>query len=99
MEFTPAKGQLPRKQRLLKVEPAEVLVTAVRRCEKRDSILIRLVNLAQEKVDAVLTCGLALKEVYRLDLLQRRRKELDFKRNRVRLHLGAKEIATLELGV
>ncbi len=98
-EFTPGKGQLPRKQRLLKVEPVEVLVTTARRCEERDSILVRLVNLATEKVEAVLTCGLALKEVYRLDLLERRKKQLDFKRNRVLLSLKAKEIATLELGV
>jgi len=110
LEFAPGRGRLkggarrassllPRQQQLLQVEPVEVLVTAVRRCEKRDALLVRLVNLSEEKVEARLTCGLALKEAHQLDLLERRKKRLDPVRNRLVLSLKAKEIATLELGL
>jgi len=100
-EFAPGRGKLPRRKSLLSIEPDSVLVTALKQCEHRDSIVVRMVNLADEPVDAKLVSGFPLKEAHLIDLLENRveKTKLFSKKTEIRLPLKAKEIATLELVV
>lgn len=94
--FEPQKGREARRRQLLSVEPAGVLVTAVKQCEKRDSLLVRMVNLADEAVEARMEFHAPIGEAHLLDLLETRKKKLAPQGNILTLSLKSREIATVE---
>ena len=96
--FTPDTGKKdPRRNQLFSVEPVSVLVTAVKRCEDRESIFVRLFNSGEETTEMTLDTGFSLSEAYQLDMLETRKKKLTPKKTGLSLSLKAKEIANFEL--
>lgn len=97
MEFSPARGKQPRRAQILQVDPVEILTTAIKPCEERNSLVVRLVNLGEAGIEATLTTELALKEAHRLDLLEKRKGKLPIKRGQLKLSFKPREMVTIEL--
>ena len=89
-------GQRPGGSLLRRVTP-RTAVTAIKRCEERDTLIVRLVNLAAEPVEERLELGFAAREAHRTDLLEERRRALPLSDNALVVSLRPHEIATLEI--
>ncbi len=84
---------------LLENLEAHFAVTAIKRCDARDSLIVRLVNLDGIERQSRLSIGLPVKAVWRCDLLEDRREKLGeaLQQEEIRVMVRAHGILTLEL--
>ncbi len=83
---------------LLSHSSERVRVSAVKRHESRDTLIVRLCNLSDGRVDETLTLGRRAAGAWRTNLLEERGSELAIGGGyQVALALGAHEIATVEI--
>jgi alpha-mannosidase len=82
---------------LLRSSTTRTAVTAVKRCEERDTLIVRVCNLASVEVEERLVAGFAVREAHRTNLLEERRRALPVSDNALVVSLRPHEIATLEL--
>jgi len=91
-------GMLEGGTSLLSHASPAVRVSAVRRHADRDTLVVRLCNLAGSPVEETLTLGSRARGAWRTDLLEERENELGVGSGyQVALTLGAYEIATVEI--
>lgn len=72
----PSKGSLPSAYSLLKVEPQELVLSAVKKAEKEDALIVRFYNIASYEVDGRITLSEAPKRVVLANLLEEDIEEL-----------------------
>jgi alpha-mannosidase len=97
-EFDPQKGGgLNRRQSLVSVMPEHVLVTAIKRCDERPGLLLRMVNMGIEKTETQVKTAFSLKEAHLLNVLEKRKKKIPSKRTGFEITMGPKQIVTVEL--
>jgi alpha-mannosidase len=90
-------GVIALDQPLFAVEGQGVDVTAVKLCEERATLLLRMVNLSDEEQNVVVSSHVACTEVYRLTLAEERQERLPrTSEGGVALHLMPRQIATVE---
>jgi mannosylglycerate hydrolase len=84
---------------LIQLTPEKVFMSAFKRKEKEDSFILRLWNPLREEMDVYIRLSpvLGIKEVYRTDLLEEKREQLNYKDGTVSLRIGVKKIITLSL--
>jgi len=82
---------------LLEAPGDPLCVTAVKRHEERDTLVVRLVNLAGGREAATLTLGRDVAAAWRTDLLEERLGALPVAGREVSIVLGPHEIATVEI--
>lgn len=98
----PPKASLPVHYSFLKVEPADFFVTAIKRCEDRDSLIVRFYNI-QNTGQGIETKGSVYlwhppKEAYLTNLNEERKRRLRVSRNgSVQISTKAWQIVTVEL--
>jgi alpha-mannosidase/mannosylglycerate hydrolase len=101
-------GPLPPVASLLRLDPAHLVLSAVRWAEDRDAFLVRFYNPSDEAVEAEIATSLPLSRAWRCNLDEARLEALDGPRLHVggatlrvggaTLRVGGKQIVTLELG-
>jgi len=83
---------------LLEVTGPAVAVSAIKKHEERDTLVVRLCNLSPASAEAALVTGPALRSAWRTDLLEERQAPLTpAGAHRLAVPLGPHEIATVEL--
>jgi alpha-mannosidase len=82
---------------LVRTANGAVSVTAVKKHETSDTLVVRLYNMLSEPATARLEFGFALKSAWVCDLLERRSTEVAVTGNGLRIGLGPHEIVSLEL--
>jgi alpha-mannosidase len=86
-------------QSLLDVQGEGIDVTAVKRCEERDAVLVRLVNLSNQTQPVTLNLGGRLSAAYCLDLAEDRRSDLPLSaEGTLKLLVEPRQIVSVELG-
>jgi alpha-mannosidase len=91
-------GLVPGGQGLLAKANRRTAVTAIKRHEERDSLVVRVVNLTDEEVHETLALGPEVKQAWRTNLLEEREEQLEVSPgNIVRVGLSGCEIGTVEL--
>jgi len=91
-------GLVPGGAGLLEVTGPAVAVSAIKKHEVRDTLVVRLCNLAPAAAEAVLVTGPALGAAWRTDLLEERLAPLvPTDGHRLAIRLGPHEISTVEL--
>jgi alpha-mannosidase len=94
----PRGGPLPDALSLLRVEPRELILSAVRQTEDGLGLVIRVYNVSRGPLTARLTCGLPLRSARRLNLNEEPGAALAVQDGRrVELHVRGAEIVTIEL--
>ena len=92
------ENRLPPSAGLFSIAPAELHVTAVKKAEDRNSLVVRFVNLGRNPVTARISLGFDVKAAWMLNLDERRLEPLRTEGCRtVNCVCCAKEIVTLEL--
>ncbi len=92
-----AAGHVPGGEGLLEVATAKTRVTAIKRHDRRESLVVRLYNMTGDPVEETVTTGSAIIEAWRIDLLEERLEPVPGTGNRLMIDLRGHEIVTLEL--
>jgi alpha-mannosidase len=71
VETEPHKGDLPRSQSFFEVDRLGVIVEAVKRAERDDSVIVRLYEALGTRGELALTTKLPVKHAFRADLMER----------------------------
>jgi alpha-mannosidase len=83
---------------LFRLEPEALVVTAVKKCDQRDTVLVRLYNASGQRVRGKLFWGLPVAHAWKVNLLEERQEEVTvFSNSRVDLDCPAWRIITIEL--
>lgn len=83
---------------LLEKSSADIAVTAIKRHERRDTLVVRLYNLSGTRVEETLTMGRRVVGAWRSNILEERGEALETRASRcVVVGLRPHEIATLEI--
>jgi alpha-mannosidase/mannosylglycerate hydrolase len=91
-------GSLPLTASWLALEPAELVLSAVRWAEDREGFLVRFYNSHAQPVEATLRIGLPVRHAWRCNLDEQRLADLGAVDGELRLAVGGKQIVTIELG-
>ena len=81
----------------LRKESNRTCVSAIKKHESRDTLVIRLYNLMSEKADETLTFGRPVSAAWLIDLLEERFAELESVADRIELAFRPYEIVTIEV--
>lgn len=89
---------LPADFSLFRSEPDSLVITAVKKCEARDTVLVRLYNASSQRVRGKLHWGMPVSHAWKVNLLEERSEEITvFSNSRVDLDCPAWRITTVEL--
>ncbi len=95
---TGAGSALPADFSLFRAEPDSLLITAVKKCDARDTVLVRLYNASSQRVRGKLHWGMPVSHAWKVNLLEERSEEVTvFSNSRVDLDCPAWRITTVEL--
>jgi alpha-mannosidase len=94
----PSPGELPRALQLLKIEPEELILSAIKKCETRESIIVRLFNPTEKEITGKIKFRKPIKEAWLTNLNEERKKELPINKNgSLEMKVEHKKIVTIEL--
>ena len=91
-------GSLPPEQSLLSLEPRNLLLSALKKCEKRNSLIVRLYNLTGRRVHAKLQFLRPIKKARLVDLNEDPIRPIkEIKDNCLGMPVNKKQIVTVEV--
>lgn len=96
-QIGPQKGTLPTTRSQLSLSGANLVLSAVKKAEERDSLIVRFYNPSPETVIAELTPGFDVKEAFTLKLSEERGDVLDVIDGKITMEVGAHKIITIEM--
>ena len=91
------RGSLPRTFGFLELRPERLAVTAFKRAEDRDTLILRFFNPSWEDVEGELILGKVPSEVWLCNLNEERQEPVPVSGNTLKIPVGHKKIVTLEL--
>jgi alpha-mannosidase len=89
------RGELPPEASLIEIEPATVILSALKVAEDDGSTIVRVYNIANEPVEARIRLRLPYAEVERVDLNEENRVQWGAHKHVIPVKLKPNEIATL----
>jgi alpha-mannosidase len=90
-------GPLPARRRFLGLDPARLVLSAVKKCDARDSLIIRFYNPFETPTEATLGFSFPVAEAYRARLDETREEPLDAHDDALRIGVPGFKIVTLEI--
>lgn len=91
------EGDLPWSMSFLTVEPKRLSISAVKKCEDRDSTIIRIFNPTDGDVDSTVSAFRPITAAWLNNMNEERRDEMQPEGNEVSFPIPRKKIVTLEL--
>ncbi|MBQ4109635.1 MAG: alpha-mannosidase [Clostridia bacterium] len=91
-----AGGKLPEEYSVMKSDCENVVIETIKKAEADDSIIVRLYESYNSKVNAIVTAGFDFKEVYLCDMMENNIEKLENDGRNVKLHVKNFEIVTLK---
>ncbi|MCD4831142.1 MAG: hypothetical protein K8R02_04955 [Anaerohalosphaeraceae bacterium] len=92
------KGKLPKEMSFLKIEPSSVMISAIKKSEKGNSLIVRLWNPALTDIKAKVWCYRRIETAKLVNLEEKAMDELNVKTdNSVVLEMGKKKIVSVKL--
>jgi len=90
-------GDLPQELSFIEILPQEIVLSALKKCEHRDTLLLRVFNPSVKKIEATIKFYPIIKTAWLTNLNEERRKKLPFHRNQISVKFGPKKIVTCEV--
>jgi alpha-mannosidase len=90
-------GLLPKVLSFLEIESNKISLTALKHCEHRDSLVIRLFNPTNSDLSTKINFFKQLKEVWLTNMNEERKEQLSINNNQVKVDFMHKKIITLEV--
>ena len=92
-----AKGNLPSEFSFLKIEPNNLLLSALKKAEDSDEVILRFFETKGEETMGEIELFRVIERATVVDLLEREEYELKPDRNKIRMEVNPYEIVTLKL--
>jgi mannosylglycerate hydrolase len=92
-------GSLPKRFSFVEVAPETIALSALKQCEDRETLIVRLYNPTSADIDSQIRCGLPIVEAWQTNMNEERREPLPVTDQSVAVHFGPKKIVTVELVV
>ena len=97
-EDFPHSGELEPVYSFMKIEPSEVVLSAFKKAEDDDSIVLRVFNISGEEIEAKITFDRRVAKAWIVNLNEEIVSELDsIEENSIRVKIGGHKIATLKI--
>ncbi len=96
-QFGKQSGRFPHRHSSFALEGDNLVLSAVKKTDERDTLLIRCYNPTGDDIDAVLHCGLPASAAWKNTLAEERVEELRVKKGAVAFSVRAGEIAAVEV--
>ena len=90
-------GSLPKSYSFLEVNPKEISITALKQCEHRPSIILRLFNPTESPVTGEIKFHSEIKEAWITNMNEERREQITVTGQSFNLEFGHKKIITVEI--
>jgi len=90
-------GDLPPELSLMRLEPDNLVLSCLKKSDKRNSLILRLFNPSSKKVQARVLFHKKLKKTYVVNLAEKRKKTLMLKNGTIVYSVPGKKIVTFEL--
>ena len=90
---------LPATASLIALDPANVVLSTIKKAEDRDSLVMRVYNPFETAQKVALACVWPIAEAHLVNLAEEREEALEVADGGVKLEIGAKKIVTVELVV
>ncbi len=98
MKAIPRTGELPGELSFLSIQPAALVLSAVKQSERSEGLIVRFYNITADPVTATIKLFRPLAEAYRVNLNEERIESLQIEPDGgVSLPVKGKEVVTLEL--
>ncbi|MBU0477416.1 hypothetical protein KKC91_02475 [bacterium] len=99
LQTTEHKGSLPCEMSFISIEPEELIISAVKKAEDKDSLIIRLFNTSQKKIQGKLQFYKKIEKARLVKMNEEVIKDLNIvDENVVYFKAGESQIVTIELG-
>jgi mannosylglycerate hydrolase len=95
-QFSRQRGRLPLAQSLVVIEDARLVLSAVKKADDRDSVLVRLFNPTDEPLQTGIHVGFDAVRAHVASMAETRVSKLALKDGRVELTVGRGQIVTVE---
>ncbi len=96
VQFAPSsEGTLPWSMGMLKSQPEHLIITAVKKAQKHDAIVLRMFNPYEKEVEETLEFGPAIQGAARLNIIEEKQGDLEVKNNTLTLNVPKKKIVTV----
>ena len=92
-----SNGDLPPEFSFLKISPNNLILSALKKAEDTDEVILRFFETKGEATEAEVELFRVIKRLTLVDLLEREERELPFERNRFKFEVKPFEIVTLKL--
>ena len=90
-------GEMPKQLSFVDVGPAEISLSALKKCDERDSMILRLFNPTDDEVTGQIACHRPIHEAWITNMNEERREQLTANGNSISVPFGHKQIVTLEI--
>jgi alpha-mannosidase len=90
------RGKLPASNSLVKLEPANLVLTTIKKAEDSDAWIFQWYDAAGEESDATLTLPRTPKKVFRSNFLENDGTKVSFEKNIVNVKTKKNEIVTVK---
>jgi alpha-mannosidase len=90
-------GDLPKQLSFVEVLPAEIVLSTMKKCEHRDTLVLRLFNPTATMIPAQIKLHSAIKSAWLTNMNEERRKELNVEDKTVAMSFAPKKIITVEV--
>ena len=87
--------EFPKKQSFIQICPDDLLISAIKKAESEDSLVIRIYNPWDKHIKAVLTMFKEIKAAYYANLLEEKLQEIKPENNQLHIEIKPFEIITL----
>lgn len=91
------KGDLPKQMSFIEIEAKDIVLSALKRCEHRNTLVLRLYNPTLKDIDTNIKFFRPIKEAWLTSMNEERRKKLSVNDHAVSIHFGYKKIVTCEV--
>jgi len=96
-QIGPHGGDLPTTMSFLEIEPSNLALSALKKAERSDSLILRVFNPTWETIDGSITFWQDIKEAWATNLNEERREQLQPDGKELKLSVPKKKIVTIEL--
>lgn len=90
-------GDLPKQMSFIEIEPKEIVLSALKKCEYRDTLVLRLFNPTLKNISANLKFYRSIKEAWLTNMNEERKGKLPVNDNIISIQFGHKKIITCEI--
>ena len=88
---------MPKQISFLEIQPTEIVLSALKKCEHRDTLVLRLFNPTNKKIVGKIRTYSQIKEAWLTNMNEERREEIKAEKNSLTVEFGKKKINTCEV--